>query len=255
MTRKNQFTAGSRSKISCNTETTRRTVPTNQSERAVGQSESTQARTSQSMSRRALLTVATGAIGALAGCNVPFLGPSSPECSGQQITDLSAPRSGPANAPVSVGIYTDFACPHCRDFFLDVYPAVRKRIPQETAHFVYHDFLLPVSKWSYPVASAAREIQRAQSDRAFWTFAKLAYQNQNEYSFDVLEQITRKVKGDPQAVRRAGEQLPYCRLLKRERERGANRGVEGTPTVFVNEQKLEAPSANELVDAITNAKG
>lgn len=204
------------------------------------------------VSRRTLLALTTGAVGALAGCSVPLLGPSAPECSGQQTT-LPAPVAGPSNAPVSVEIYTDFACPHCRDFFLDVYPNVRQRTPSETAQYVHHDFPVPVSEWSYPVASAARAVQRTDSDRAFWTFAEMAYQNQGEYSNDVLERLAQDVKTDPQTVRRAAEQLPYCRLLKRERERGADRGVEGTPTVFVNEQKLEGPSVDELTSAITNA--
>lgn len=233
-------------------ESTRSTEPVSETRDDASESHGERARGTQTVSRRTLLALSTGAIGALAGCSVPLLGPSTPECSGQQTTGLSAPTAGPSSAPVSVDIYTDFACPHCRDFFLDVYPTVRQRIPTETATYVHHDFPVPVSEWSYPVASAARAVQHTNSDRAFWTFAELAYQNQGEYSNDVLERLAQDVKTDPQTVRRAAEQLPYCRLLKRERKRGTDRGVEGTPTLFVNDQKLEAPSVDELTSAITN---
>lgn len=206
------------------------------------------------LSRRAVLALGVGTIGSLAGCSVPFLGgPDPPDCTGDQITDLPAPVSGPAEAPVTVAIYTDFDCPHCRDFFLEAYPDVRDRIPADAAQFVHHDFPIPVSEWSYPVASAARAVQNSRSEAAFWEFSQQAYQHESEYSTAVLERSAQETGTDPETVRHAAEELPYCQLLKREREKGGDRGVEGTPTVFVDDQKLEAPSADELTDAITNA--
>lgn len=210
--------------------------------------------TRRRLSRRAVLALGAGTVGSLAGCSVPFLGgPEPPDCTGDQITELSAPVSGPDEAPVTVGIYTDFDCPHCREFFLETYPTVRDRIPTKTARFVHHDFPIPVSEWSYPVASAARSVQDTRSVAAFWEFAERAYQHESEYSTAVLERIAREIEADPEAVGQASDELPYCQLLKREREKGADRGVEGTPTIFVDDEKLEAPSADELTDAITDA--
>lgn len=206
------------------------------------------------LSRRAVLALSVGTVGSLAGCSVPFLGgPDPPGCTGDQITDLPAPASGPDEAPITVAIYTDFDCPHCRDFFTEAYPTVRDQIPADTARFVHHDFPIPVSEWSYPVASAARAVQDSRSAAAFWEFSEQAYQNASEYSTELLERLARETGTDPETVRRASEKLPYCRLLKQERKDGSDRGVEGTPTVFVNDNKLEAPSADELSTAITNA--
>ncbi|RRJ33590.1 thioredoxin domain-containing protein [Halocatena pleomorpha] len=218
-----------------------------------GSDHPSQGPTARRLSRRALLTLSVGAVGSLAGCTVPFLGgPEPPDCTGDQITELPAPASGPEEAPVTVAIYTDFDCPHCRDFFTETYPTVRDRIPTNKARFVHHDFPIPVSEWSYPVANAARAVQNARSEAAFWDFSERAYRHESEYSTAVLEELARKTKTDPEIVRRASEQLPYCQLLKQEREHGRDRGVEGTPTVFVNDQKLEAPSADELTAAITD---
>lgn len=206
------------------------------------------------LSRRAVLALGVGTIGSLAGCTVPFLGgPEPPDCTGDQITELPAPVSGPDEAPVTVAIYTDFDCPHCRDFFTEAYPTARDRIPTDTARFVHHDFPIPVSEWSYPVASAARAVQNARSEAAFWEFSERAYRHESGYSNSVLKQFARETGTDPETVRHAAEQLPYCQLLKREREHGSDRGVEGTPTIFVNDEKLEAPSADELTNTITNA--
>jgi protein-disulfide isomerase len=211
---------------------------------------------SSTVSRRTLLALGTGAMGSLAGCNSFLLGPQAPDCSGRQITDLPAPVRGPASAPVSVAIYTDFACPHCKKFFAKRFPEVRQRIPQKTARYIHHDFPIPVSgKWSYAVASAARAVQNTKSDRAFWEFATMAFEHQNEYSMELLEQLARNVNAPPQTVRNAAEKLLYCRLLKQERKQGSERGVKGTPTVFVNDRKLEVPTADELVSAIKKAAG
>lgn len=204
------------------------------------------------LSRRTLLALGIGSVTSLAGCSALLGRPEPPECSGNQTTGLSAPAVGPADAPVTVAIYTDFDCPHCKTFFQETFPTVRNRVPTATARFVHHDFPIPVSKWSYPVASAARAVQETNSVPAFWAFADRAYRHQSEYSFEVIERLAKQTKSDTKTVRRAAKQLPYCRLLKREREQGANRGVEGTPTVFVNDQLLQAPDADELADAITD---
>ena len=95
---------------------------------------------SSTVSRRTLLALGTGAMGSLAGCSSFLLGPQAPDCSGRQITDLPAPVRGPASAPVSVAIYTDFACPHCQTFFIERFPKVRRRIPEGTARYIHHDF-------------------------------------------------------------------------------------------------------------------
>lgn len=205
------------------------------------------------LSRRRLLVLGLGSVTSLAGCSALLGRPEPPDCSGDQTTGLSAPTVGPADASVTVAIYTDFACPHCRTFFIETFPAVQDRVSTATVQFVHHDFPIPVSKWSYPVANAARAVQETRSVSTFWAFAERAYSNQSEYSFTLLERLARKVEADPKAVRSAAKQLPYCRLLKRERKQGADRGVEGTPTVFVNDRMLEAPDADELTDAITSA--
>jgi protein-disulfide isomerase len=197
-----------------------------------------------------MLAFGTGAIGSLAGCSSLLLGAQAPDCSGQQITDLQAPVRGSKSASVTVAIYTDFACPHCQTFFLKRFPKVRKRISKGTARYVHHDFPVPVSRWSYPVASAARAVQNAKSEQAFWKFATMAFQHQDEYSQTLLEELARNVETSPQTVRKAAEKLPYCRLLKQERKHGVERGVKGTPTVFVNDRKLEVPKVDELVAAI-----
>lgn len=208
--------------------------------------------TLQAVSRRSLLALGAGAMGALAGCS-SLLSVQPPECSGRQITGLPAPVRGSETASVTVAIYTDFACPHCQEFFLEEFPKVRQRVSSGTARYVHHDFPIPISEWSYKVASAARGVQNNTQSQAFWEFAHMAFEHQDEYSLSLLSRLARNVEASPQTIRRAAKKLPYCRLLKRERKRGVERGVEGTPTVFVNDRKLEAPTADELVKAIEKA--
>lgn len=210
--------------------------------------------TPPAVSRRDLLALGAGTMGALAGCS-SLLGAQAPECSGRQITGLPAPVRGSETASVTVAIYTDFACPHCQEFFLKEFPKVRQRVSSGTARYVHHDFPIPVSEWSYKVASAARGVQNNTNTQslAFWKFAHMAFEHQNEYSLSLLSRLARNVEAPPQTIRRAAKKLPYCRLLKRERKRGIERGVEGTPTVFVHDRKLEAPTADELVKAIEKA--
>lgn len=208
-------------------------------------------------SRRTILTVG-GAM--LLGSGGAYLlgigqGPKTPDCERQPPVDLSAPRIGNPEASVNVSAYTDFSCPHCKEYALTVLPSIRsKYIQSGKINYSHYDFPLPVDKWSRPAASAARSIQRFFGDEAYFTYAKKLYENQDEYSYELFGELATDLDITGKKVSEAARKELYCKELNSNIQKGLKRGVEGTPTVFVNKKKLTAPSASELADAIDEAR-
>lgn len=204
-------------------------------------------------SRRDLLAAAGGAgVAATAGC-LSWFRPSAPDCEGEQLTDLAPPARGAADAPVTVEVFSDFACPHCATFATERAPVLDDDVDAGRVRYVHRDFPIPVSDRSYPVANAARAVQYHADDAAFWTYADRLFANQDSFGTDALATHAEAVGVAPATVRDAVESQPFCELLKGERSAGTDRGVESTPTVFVDGEQYENPDRETLASAVRAA--
>jgi protein-disulfide isomerase len=182
-------------------------------------------------------------------------GVKTPQCGTAPPADLDAPTIGNADAAVTVAAYSDFSCPHCRDYALNVLPKIRHDFVQAgQVRYEHHAFPLPVNKWSRPAANAAREVQRRASDTAFFEYATALYRHQDSYSYDLFNQLASTVNVPGKPVEQAARNGAYCAVLNESIQQGLERGVSGTPTVFVNDRKLTAPSAKKLSGAIEQAR-
>lgn len=205
-------------------------------------------------------TVMTLGVAALVGGGGAYLleggsGPDTPQCSTAPPVELSNPSTGNPNVPVPIAAYTDFSCPHCKDFELNVVPKIRSRFLQsQDVSYIHHDFPLPVDDWSRPAASAARSVQRQTDASTFFDFSHKLYQNQDSFSYELFGELANSVGVDAQQVRVAARQNRYCRTLNDSLTEGSDRGVSGTPTVFVGDQKLEAPGISEVANAVQKAR-
>lgn len=82
------------------------------------------------------------------------------------------------------------------------------------------------------------------------------FRRQDNFSYGLFKDLAAELNAniDGEKVRQAAKTGAYCKLLNAEAKQASDRGVSGTPTVYVNEKKLEAPSANSLIDAIQKAQ-
>jgi len=73
-------------------------------------------------------------------------------------------ESGSPSAPIALEIYTDYQCPHCRAFYLEVLPQLTKEfIATGKVRLIHRDFRLPqmpYSKIATRYANAAGRIGR-----------------------------------------------------------------------------------------------
>lgn len=167
------------------------------------------------------------------------------------VESLDTPVGGNPDADVTVTAYEDFACPHCRDYSLDVVPKLFEEFAAPgKIRYERRDFPLPVDEtWSWAAANAARAVQATVGVDAFWEYVDLLYENQDRYSYDRVAELAGQVDADGETVRTAARAGVYRPVIQADRERGRNRGVTGTPTVFVNDRHVDQ-SYEKLREAI-----
>lgn len=205
--------------------------------------------------RRVLRGVGTAGGIAIAGC----LGRSGSTPTGRERAtagpDLPPPVLGDPEANVTVGVYEDFSCPHCASFNREVFPRIETEyLEPETVRYEHHDFPIPVDDWSWPAASAARAVQDGRGDRPFFAYAKRLFENQGQFTLARLAELAEAVGADGPTAREAADEERYRPVVEADRSAGLDRGVSGTPTVFVDDERMVAPSFAELADAIDGAR-
>jgi protein-disulfide isomerase len=154
--------------------------------------------------------------------------------------------AGDPDAAVTVAAYEDFACPHCADYNATVVPELRRDyIDDDRIRYEHRDFPIPVSDASRPAANAARAVQDRVGDGAFWRFAEGLFERQRDLGPERYASLASTVGADGAAVRRAAVARQYRVTVERDRERGAQAGVRGTPAVLVDGEIVPLDDGSE----------
>jgi protein-disulfide isomerase len=154
----------------------------------------------------------------------------------------SQPSFGPANAPVTIAIFSDFQCPYCKDEAQVLRQNLAAAFPDK-ARVIFEDFPLDSTHpWARTAAIAGRCVYR-QNPAAFWKFFDWDYENQAQIT---LENVNGKIQEFVNSAGLDGLQLGRC-VETKAGEADVNRAValghalqvSATPTIFVNGRKLE----------------
>ena len=190
----------------------------------------------------------TIALSATAGCLGGSGDGSFPsDCDGtavETVDSLPRPTLGPEDAPVTVDVFEDYACPHCATFTTNVYPQLESTyIEPGDVRYRYFDFPIPVAEtWSWRAASAARAVQDRTDTETFFSFGKTLYEDQSrltEDGYQFIREVAADHGVDGCTVATAAEQEAYRGVVEADRQAGIDRDVPGTPAVFVNGTLLE----------------
>lgn len=206
--------------------------------------------------RRAVLAGAGAGLAGLAGCTgnaAPGDVSAAGDCaieSEPTVSELPPPVAGDPNADVTVMVFEDFSCPHCRDYHLEVYPTIAEEyLDPGMVRYEHHDLPIPVDeRWSWWTASAARGVQETVGDDAFFSFATRAFERQGDYSMETLAETATAVGADPCAIQNDAANESYRPVLEADKATASDLGVSGTPGAFVNGESVPA-----TVEGLRNA--
>ncbi|WP_336022553.1 DsbA family protein [Halobellus salinisoli] len=203
----------------------------------------------------------TATLGSLAGCFSALQSNDSTLPEGcdvgtlESVSSLSRPALGPEDAPVTVDVFEDFACPHCQTFTTDVYPQIKSNyVDAGDVRYRFFDFPIPVDEtWSWAAASAARAVQDESDMETFFAFTERVYENQGDLAEDgyqIVHDVADELGVDGCTVAAAAEQEPYREVVEADRQTGSDRGVPGTPAVYVDGELLDSYRWDAVSSAI-----
>jgi protein-disulfide isomerase len=167
-----------------------------------------------------------------------------------QLLDGEYAALGPATAPVTVVVFSDFECPYCKKLhaLLAAEPLVTSG---GKVRLVFRHMPMQSHKWAQKAAEAAACAQLQNAD-AFWRLHDSLFENQEKITAD---NVAQEVDGlaaqiEPLNIRDFRDCLrrqTSLGMVLRDRQIGTLVGVKGTPTMFINGEPLTGlPDKAEL---------
>ncbi|MCU4744347.1 DsbA family protein [Natronoglomus mannanivorans] len=200
--------------------------------------------------RRAVLATISGAatVG-VAGC----LSDDSRDCSGEQ-RRAEVPARGDPDSTISIEYYRDFSCGSCATYEAGIVPFLTSNyIDPEIVRYETHDFPV-LDEWSWKIPNAAYAVFEETDLSTHVEFTTGVFELQGDYSTESVAELAADLGASPEAVTAAIEDEPYCRQIVDGREEASDRGVDATPTVYVNDRKLEGNEINDIGDVIESER-
>lgn len=208
------------------------------------------------------VALATGSAGCLSSGDettpTPGFGTIAESTTPDSEQPLPTPVAGDPDADVTVAAYEDYACPHCATYSLEVFPQLADEyLEPGTVRYEFHDFPIPVDEAvSWQAANAARAVQAEAGAQAYFEYSEALFLNQETLNPSTYATLTDEVGVDGETVRQAATEEQYNETITADKQDGEERGVSGTPAVFVDGSRVEWQEiAYEPVrDAIESAR-
>ncbi len=182
----------------------------------------------------------------------------------KKIDTTGRPTRGNKDAKVTVVNYDDFECPFCSRMHSTLFPGLFKEYGDRVL-FIYKDYPLEeIHPWAIHAAVNANCLASQNAD-AYWDYADYLHGNQHAISAEKgrdgqnaeLDKLA-TLQGEKhnldvpklQACVKAQDEKP----VRASMHEGENVGVDATPTMFINGQKLDgAVPADEVRAALDQA--
>lgn len=150
---------------------------------------------------------------------------------------------GSQNAKVTIVEFSDFQCPFCRRFWSDALPQIKKEyLDTGKAKFIYKHYPLSFHAGAKPAAEAS---ECANDQSKFWEYHDKIFAEQEKQGQGTIQ------FGKPELKKWAGQiglnvsqfnqcldSGKYSKLVDDNFAYGSELGVSGTPTTFINGQRL-----------------
>ena len=145
------------------------------------------------------------------------------------------PRLGAQDAQVTIVEFSDFQCPHCATFHKDIFPALQSLYGDRVRWYFVNRYYTAAHPQAEAAAIAA---ECAGRQNRFWQYADQVFRRQAERGPDVLSQIAGQGGLDTAAFARCQSDPTVMEELRADDREASRVRVEGTPTFFVNGQRI-----------------
>lgn len=162
------------------------------------------------------------------------------------------PSKGPADARVTLYVFSDFQCPHCRQFYM-MMKTIEPRYP--SLRIIYKDFpIVAVHPWALTAAVGAR-CAYMQKPAAFWTLHDMIFDDQDVISaenvWEKLVDFSGRAGLDKDAFRACLSAIEPQKQIETDVIEGQALNLNSTPTIFINGRPVpggDQPTVQQYLD-------
>lgn len=150
------------------------------------------------------------------------------------------PILGNKDAPITIIEFLDYECSFSKKHFTQSYPKILEDYVQKgKAKIIFIDFPLPNHKNSQKASEAAYCVREQLGDEGYFTMHNLLFENQNNLSLENILNLGYSLNLNNTKFYNCLENGKYSEIINANIKEGIEKGVKGTPTLFINEKIVE----------------
>jgi protein-disulfide isomerase len=159
------------------------------------------------------------------------------------------PPLGNPNAPIKIIKFGDFLCPFCARAVTEFYPQIENLINEGKVVLYFRDFVV------HPQAMIIHNAARCANEQGkYWEFNKNAFQKflngVDTSKKENLLSLAKELNLDLQSFEKCLDENRYSQDIQNDFQAGVSAGVEGTPTFFINGEKVEGLNIPKVMSII-----
>jgi protein-disulfide isomerase len=159
-----------------------------------------------------------------------------------------APTRGPADARVTIQVFSDFQCPFCAR----ATPTIDRIVEHygDRVRVIWRNYPLPFHDRAMPAAEAAMEVFAQLGADAFWRYHDVLFANQRALSRADLERYASELGGiDMTRFRRALDLGTHRPSIEQDMQAVRNAGAQiGTPSFFIEGRLIQGAQPFETFE-------
>jgi len=152
----------------------------------------------------------------------------------KKVDVADSPAKGPADAPVTIVVWSDFQCPHCR-IALPMLEGIFDKLSPKV-RLVHKFYPLHAHTTAEPAARAAIA---AQNQGHYWEMERLLFGHQDEQQPKDLDAYAKQLRLDPQRFRADQASDATAKIIARDRADADRSGLTGTPFILINGREFD----------------
>ena len=161
---------------------------------------------------------------------VPEVEPT-PEFQRYDIPEDDDPVLGPDQAPITIVEFSDYECPYCRKWHVEVWPQLQAAYGDQI-RLVYRDF--PLTSIHGNAVSAATAANCASDQDAYWEYSEKLFSMKLNLGRSTYENYAEELGLDMAAFNQCLDDGTYVDEVMADYQFAADLGVRSTPTFFIN---------------------
>jgi protein-disulfide isomerase len=141
------------------------------------------------------------------------------------------PFLGPADAPITIIEFSDYECPYCQKWHIEVLPRLIEKYGDQM-RLVYRDF--PLVGMHSNAAPAAEAANCAGDQDKYWEFQELLFNGEMALTRKTYEAYAQQLKLKTDEFNECLDDRRYQQEVEADYNYAGKLGVQSTPTFFIN---------------------